>query len=105
MPEYGQWDLLIKKAGHFIAYAILALLGRWAGLNSISALLLSLAYAVSDEFHQRFVPGRNGTPLDVIIDGLGAATALAAAHLLAVRRRKSRSDRRDSSGAQSPRGV
>ncbi len=33
--------------------------------------LLSIICAVSDEFHQSFVPGRCGTPVDVLIDSIG----------------------------------
>ena len=32
---------------------------------------LSLICAVLDEFHQSFVPGRCGTPVDVLIDSIG----------------------------------
>lgn len=43
------------------------------------AALLSLLYAFSDEFHQRFVTGRTSSLKDVGIDlaGIAAATALA----------------------------
>ena len=41
------------------------------------AWLLAVTYALSDEFHQSFVPGRNPSILDVFIfDGLGAAIGL-----------------------------
>lgn len=42
---------------------------RWAYIISILAVLI---YAVSDEFHQSFVPGRNASPIDVGIDTVGA---------------------------------
>jgi VanZ family protein len=38
-------------------------------------------YAVSDEWHQTFVPTRVGTPSDVMIDAAGAALGLALAAL------------------------
>ena len=76
IPSYGQWDLLVKKSGHFLAYSILALLAYRAGLSVTASLLLSVAYAASDELHQRLVPGRNGTAVDVLIDALGATMAL-----------------------------
>jgi VanZ family protein len=37
---------------------------------------VTVAYAASDEYHQSFVPGRHPGLSDVLIDGLGAATAL-----------------------------
>jgi VanZ family protein len=40
----------------------------WALLT----LLIAVAYAALDEFHQMFVPGREASPRDVAIDALGA---------------------------------
>jgi VanZ family protein len=34
--------------------------------------VLASAYAVTDEFHQTFVEGRHGTPVDWLIDSAGA---------------------------------
>ena len=80
IPEFGGADLLMKKAGHMLGYALLALscLRGLAGRRVITrrlgflAVLLACLYAVSDEFHQAFVPGRNSSPYDVMIDMLGA---------------------------------
>ncbi|MFC1646422.1 VanZ family protein [Candidatus Omnitrophota bacterium] len=38
----------------------------------ISSLLLAILYAVSDEFHQMFVPGRFASLSDLLCDGIGA---------------------------------
>lgn len=75
---------LIRKAGHLTEYAILALLLRRAlGGHGLRPLLLALviatAYAVTDELHQIFVPGRTPSPWDVLIDATGALIALALA--------------------------
>jgi VanZ family protein len=40
------------------------------------ALALTILYACSDEYHQTFVAGRHGSPVDVLIDGAGAWLAL-----------------------------
>jgi VanZ family protein len=40
------------------------------------AFVVSVLYAASDEYHQTFVPGRNGTPVDVGVDAVGALVAL-----------------------------
>lgn len=40
------------------------------------AFLIAAIYAISDEIHQLFVDGRHGTAVDVVIDSLGALTAL-----------------------------
>ena len=71
------WDVLLKKGAHMVEYAILVLLVwqamgyRWTGV----AWVVAVAYAASDEFHQTFVPGRNGTPVDVLVDAAGATAA------------------------------
>lgn len=76
------WDLLLKKGGHMAAYAILALLWWRVLVRRLSvrrsvglALLLSLLYAISDEVHQLYVLGRNGTVWDVGIDACGVLLA------------------------------
>lgn len=83
IPDYGAWDLLVKKSSHFVAYAIVALLARRAfGSSPLAtplALLLTFLYAVSDEYHQTFVPGRHGNWIDVLIDTAGGLAALTAA--------------------------
>ncbi len=82
LPRAGErWlELLWKKGAHFGAYAVLALLVEWAlalprGGKRI-ALVVSVLYAVSDEVHQSFTPGRMPSASDVLIDTLGALCAL-----------------------------
>lgn len=80
-------DLLLKKAGHMVGYAVLAWLylralrgcGSTFNRAYLFSLALSVAYAVTDELHQAFVPGRHASAVDVCIDGLGATLALALA--------------------------
>jgi VanZ family protein len=75
-------DFIIKKTGHMMEYGILAFL-IWRALAMggslsplVKAFLLSLLYAASDEYHQSFVPGRDGNPFDVCVDAIGALMAL-----------------------------
>jgi VanZ family protein len=85
----GVWDFAIKKSGHVFEYAVLGLLlfracyGSAAGLASLrpaaAALVIGGLYAASDEFHQVFVPTRNGTARDVLIDLAAIILALALA--------------------------
>jgi VanZ family protein len=80
VPSFGVWDLLVKKGSHFLAYALLAWLA-WRALGEGQGLyrwafVLTAVYAVSDEFHQTFVPGRNGQLSDVFIDCAGGLSAL-----------------------------
>src|SRR5262249_12608828 len=56
--------------------AILAALLYRALGRQLPAFFAALAYAASDEFHQRFVHGRHGTPVDVAIDAVGIVAGL-----------------------------
>lgn len=76
----SQLNHFVRKFAHFSAYAVLGVLVSYAlAKNKIQgkrAFALSLAiciiYAVSDELHQLFVPGRGCQLKDVIIDTSGA---------------------------------
>ncbi len=80
IPSFGVWDTLLKKGLHFLAYALLALLAlRGTGEGKrpyLWALIITVLYAVSDEYHQTFIPGRHGQLMDVFIDNAGGLTAL-----------------------------
>lgn len=63
MLTFDWADRIIKKGGHIIGYGLLAL-SFWRAFDYKEgkrwmAWLLALLYAVTDEFHQSFVPGRN----------------------------------------------
>jgi VanZ family protein len=81
--ERAWWDVALRKLAHFTEYAVLTglwwrtLRGLGARFPLAAAIAISLGYAVTDEFHQTFVDGRNGTPVDVLIDAAGIATAAA----------------------------
>jgi hypothetical protein len=80
----GTWDLVLRKLAHMTEYAVLALLLARALGRALPAFAVGVAYAASDEFHQTFVRGREGRPLDVAIDSVGLAAGL----LLWSRRRR-----------------
>jgi VanZ family protein len=74
-------DYILRKMAHVTEYAILTCL-LWRALKGYNLApvylvaypaLISLLYAVSDEFHQSFVPGRQGSASDVVIDSIGIA--------------------------------
>ena len=72
----GTWDLVLRKMAHCAEYAVLGgLLQRAVGREPL-AILLGSAYAVTDEFHQTFVTGRQGAPLDWLVDTLGVAAGV-----------------------------
>jgi len=78
----------IRKLGHLTEYAILAAL-LWRAMRSgaawtlkapilfAAALVACAIFAVSDEFHQSFVPSRTPSFHDVMIDICGALVGLA----------------------------
>ena len=71
------WDFPLRKVAHAAEYAVLgALLARAAG--ELPALWLGIAYAVSDELHQSFVPGRAASLVDVGIDAVGVLAGILA---------------------------
>jgi VanZ family protein len=81
LPNFGWVDQLIKKGGHAIGYAMLAFC-YWRAFEfkenkRAIVWILTLLYAISDEFHQSFVPGRHPSIVDVVIfDNLGSLIAL-----------------------------
>jgi len=86
LPSFGPLDFAVKKGGHMLGYGLLAC-AYWVGLGFRRerwwlALLFAILYAVSDEFHQSFVPGRHPSWVDVVgFDGGGAAIGLCLASL------------------------
>ena len=98
------WDVLLRKLAHFTEYAVLTGLW-WRALRGLGvrfplavAMAISLGYAATDEFHQTFVDGRRGTPVDVLIDSAGIATA-------AIGDRGAAATRAGGSGASRPRAA
>jgi VanZ family protein len=77
---------IVRKLSHLTEYAILSLLAARAFSTSLHqslrrqwflfSLLLVAVYALSDEFHQRFVPARTGSIYDSLIDITGGFIAL-----------------------------
>jgi VanZ family protein len=72
----------LRKSGHFGEYFILAVLllrawrqqfpGQSPAKRIILVSLLAALYAVTDEWHQSFVPNRSASAMDVLIDAGGA---------------------------------
>ena len=78
----GTWDLVLRKIAHATEFAILGALLVRALRHAGWAVAIGIAYAVSDEIHQSFVAGRQGSPWDVAIDSVGVVVGA----LLATRR-------------------
>jgi VanZ family protein len=86
----GPLDLWLRKGAHIAIYAALwlALMRATDWRRPFAATIIALLYAGTDEFHQTFVGGRHGTPVDVAIDGVGCAIAGLAWWLTTRRRRR-----------------
>lgn len=77
-------DFFIKKTAHFVEYGVFAALvfralkGSGVKLKKayLYAFLITVGYAISDEIHQGFTPGREPTVRDIVIDASGAAIIL-----------------------------
>jgi VanZ family protein len=91
-------EILTRKLAHVTEYAALTYAwwrafrelspGRKPSLPLLAAAAASLAYAATDELHQTFVQGRHGTPVDVLVDSVGIALAVALAARFQARRRR-----------------
>jgi len=82
MPVFpGDWEFVIKKSTHLIAYGVLSVLIARAllpnrvpnGRTLALAVALAGLYALTDEFHQTFTAGRHASVLDLGIDLMGAS--------------------------------
>ena len=81
LPYFDWADQLVKKSGHAVGYGLLAYSYLYAlGENRKRyglAWMFSILFAITDEIHQSFVPGRHPSPLDVMLfDNFGALVAL-----------------------------
>jgi VanZ family protein len=78
-PFEPVYDFILRKLAHLTVFAVLTvLLVRAFRLHVarsphawLFAVLVAVLYACSDEWHQTFVPGREGTVRDIVIDSLG----------------------------------
>lgn len=98
--QIQQLQFITRKGAHFSVYTLLGIclvppLTLYAGKRGHAALaawLFCVAYAVSDELHQYFIPGRSCEIRDFLIDVsgalLGVLIACAAAALWQRRQKK-----------------
>jgi VanZ family protein len=81
LPDFLDWDYVVKKTSHAIGYGLLALsyfhFFKYDPKKYWLAWLLALIFSATDELHQSFVPTRHASIFDVLVfDNLGAAFAL-----------------------------
>jgi VanZ family protein len=81
-PQEASWFPIIAglKVSHMIEYGILFLLVRYGLVRTtaynkpslfILALMITILYGLTDEFHQIFVATRTAKFIDVVADGVG----------------------------------
>lgn len=76
VSQFFAWDFVSKKIAHVSEYAILfAFVFRATKGNYLTSFILTMIYAVSDEFHQSFVFGRSATVVDLGFDLSGVNIA------------------------------
>ncbi|MGI6705912.1 MAG: VanZ family protein [Clostridia bacterium] len=84
MDSWVNMNLVIRKLAHIIGYFILATLwiraledeGRSRARTLLWAGIFSFLYACTDEWHQSFVPQRDPSFRDVLIDSVGICLAI-----------------------------
>jgi len=80
LPDLDGGRGMQSIAGHFTVYAALGAtlalffraLGWRTGRTVLAAIVISVLYGLSDEFHQSFVPNRSVEGKDVLVDFLGS---------------------------------
>lgn len=77
-------ETIIRKLAHFFLYTlggilILLYINLYKITDNNKVIIswtIGTAYAITDELHQLFVPGRSGEIRDVFIDSLGVITGI-----------------------------
>ncbi len=98
----GVLTFVTRKAAHIFLYLVLGVLlynvVRYFSVPVRRAVLLSVAiaclYAVSDEIHQLYIPGRSGEARDVVIDTVASSVGVGG-YMLVERRRSGKKLRKD----------
>ncbi len=71
ISNFNALDFVVRKFLHISEFLILTLISYSTFKNLKKAVVFSVLYAISDEIHQRFTPGRGPSPVDVLIDCIG----------------------------------
>lgn len=74
-------SVIVRKLAHFSEYLILGILVanmiKYYDKKHLIGVTICILYAISDEIHQLFVPGRSCQILDIVIDTIGSCIGLA----------------------------
>ncbi|MGN1029825.1 MAG: VanZ family protein [Bacilli bacterium] len=82
-------NFIVRKSAHITEYFILALLTisllkeytKKQSVILVSSLIFCFIYALTDEFHQSFIPGRSSLFRDILIDTSGSVLSLVSYYL------------------------
>ena len=89
----------VRECAHFTEYLVLGLFMMLAAANAkrrgvfftgLITWIIGTAYAISDEVHQIFVPGRVGAFTDVLVDLTGSGFIILIMLLILMLRKESR---------------
>ncbi|WP_018212343.1 VanZ family protein, partial [Desulfitobacterium hafniense] len=80
-----QSNFIVRKSAHFLTYLVLSVLSmnalRRSGIKGMQQIVIAIGicvlYAISDEVHQLYVPGRSGQLKDVLLDSGGTIVGAA----------------------------
>lgn len=85
---FDKAEVVIRKLAHFSLFACLGILvfcslktcGQFKSNKAVLILtiIICVLYAASDEFHQKFIDGRDCRITDVLIDSAGSLTGMGA---------------------------
>ncbi|MBN2319847.1 MAG: VanZ family protein [Acidobacteria bacterium] len=101
IPDFGVMNYFAMKGGHLLGYALLGaacfhalFLQRTLTISRFLTVgILVFLYAISDEWHQSYTPGRHPSLPDICIDTAGGFLGMACLHF--VRKRFLHPDRQD----------
>lgn len=93
-----KYELVIRKGAHLLEYIILGILmiivvkdyKKLTIKVCLLVLLGSFLYACSDEIHQYFVPGRDSSYIDILIDTVGSFIGISIYYLIYINKEKSK---------------
>ncbi len=78
-------SVMVRKTAHFILYLLFGTISfslfylyfpQKLCFTAVFSWIFSTIYAISDEIHQYFIPGRSAEISDVILDSLGALVGI-----------------------------
>ena len=85
----NDYEFYISKVVHILEYgalcfflfmAFILIKKRW--INYLFSFIITVAFAISDEYHQTFIPDRSARPQDVLIDALAAIICILSLELI-----------------------